>query len=283
MNVAVFSDIHGRLALCFKLCARWEVETGEKIHLILQAGDLGAFPDKSKLDRATLKYAKRDPTELGFANDFAVYYGKIAELLQHTSAPMIFVRGNHEDHDWLDQLEQNSTEPIFAIDAYERVFCIKTGYPFTWTEGDEHITLLGIGRIGALGNSNIAKPSNIQDYEVKQLNSLTNPSVDILLTHDSAYGFVTPGFGMKEIREALNRHQPIYHFYGHTGRKCNQRLDENGMTLSCKMSDLHWTRSKTLEPGAIGILRWHNREEHQYEVVSESWLNEYTAYNWEYL
>ncbi len=28
MNVAVFADVHGRIPLCFLLCARWERETG---------------------------------------------------------------------------------------------------------------------------------------------------------------------------------------------------------------------------------------------------------------
>lgn len=41
MNIAVFADVHGRILLAFKLCARWEKETGEQIDLILQAGDMG--------------------------------------------------------------------------------------------------------------------------------------------------------------------------------------------------------------------------------------------------
>jgi hypothetical protein len=28
MNIAVFADINGRVALAFKLCARWQAETG---------------------------------------------------------------------------------------------------------------------------------------------------------------------------------------------------------------------------------------------------------------
>ena len=42
MNIAIFADLHGRILLAFKLCARWQKETGEQIDLILQAGDLGA-------------------------------------------------------------------------------------------------------------------------------------------------------------------------------------------------------------------------------------------------
>jgi hypothetical protein len=66
MNIAVFADLHGRIRLCFMLCERWERESGEKIDLVLQAGDLGAFPDMSRLDKATIRHAEKDPTELGF-------------------------------------------------------------------------------------------------------------------------------------------------------------------------------------------------------------------------
>ena len=70
MNIAVFADLHGRVLLAFQLCARWERETGEKIDLILQAGDLGAFPDMSRLDKATRRYIEKDPTERGFLDHF---------------------------------------------------------------------------------------------------------------------------------------------------------------------------------------------------------------------
>ncbi len=70
MNIAVFADVHGRILLAFLLCARWEQETGQRIDLILQAGDLGAFPDSAALDKATRRFASADPTELGFMTDF---------------------------------------------------------------------------------------------------------------------------------------------------------------------------------------------------------------------
>src|SRR5215213_2483912 len=108
MNIAIFADIHGRILLCFKLCARWERETGEKIDLVLQAGDLGAYPDESRLDRATINHARNDPSELGFATDFAEWHDAVAKELAQTTFPLIFVRGNHEDHLWLDALEHES-------------------------------------------------------------------------------------------------------------------------------------------------------------------------------
>jgi hypothetical protein len=39
VNIAIFSDLHGRILLAFALCARWQRESGERIDLILQAGN----------------------------------------------------------------------------------------------------------------------------------------------------------------------------------------------------------------------------------------------------
>jgi len=62
--VAVFGDVHGHLRLMFQLCRLWQKE--HKIHLdgVLQCGDIGFFPDISRVDSATRQYAKRDPEEL---------------------------------------------------------------------------------------------------------------------------------------------------------------------------------------------------------------------------
>src|SRR6266436_811350 len=97
MNIAIFADLHGRVLLAFKLCARWQQETGEHIDLILQAGDLGYFPDRTRLDRATIRHAERDPTELGYLEHFVAARPEVGKALAGTSCPMIFVRGNHED------------------------------------------------------------------------------------------------------------------------------------------------------------------------------------------
>src|SRR5262249_408472 len=147
MNIAIFADVHGRVLLCFKLCERWERETGGTIDLVLQAGDLGVFPDVSKLDKATIRHAQDDPSELGFAGDFAAYKPDVASVLANTRFPVIFVRGNHEDHEWLDALEKQSDQPVFPIDPYKRIYCLKTGVPYTFTSNGESISVLGIGRV----------------------------------------------------------------------------------------------------------------------------------------
>ncbi|HEY0753031.1 MAG TPA: metallophosphoesterase [Ktedonobacteraceae bacterium] len=291
MNIAVFADLHGRVLLAFKLCARWQQETGESIDLILQAGDLGAYPERSRLDRPTIRYAERDPTELGFMEHFVEADPEVAEVLAETTCSMIFVRGNHEDHVWLDELErQSNKEAIFPVDIYQRVYNLKTGMPWTFEHQNEHITVFGIGRIGPhTEEADSSQGKYIQPYESRRVYQQPPAPVDVLLTHHSRTDFVIlergvkikASTGMKEIEHILDEDQPLYHFYGHYGGPPQVRLDTNGVTLSAKLADLHWERGTLLlEDGSMGLLRWHNRAENSFEVLKASWLQEYTAYNW---
>lgn len=284
MNIAVFSDLHGRILLAFKLCARWQQETGETIDLILQAGDLGAYPDILRLDRATIKHAQKDPTELGFSNDFAHHNNDIAEILSQTTCPMWFVRGNHEDHFWLDTLEKQHTDTCFPVDVYQRIFCLKTGMPQIFKANEETITIMGIGRIALLpGEQDELQAKYIQPYELERIYNLDNPKIDILLTHDTALDFLTVNFGMEEIRLVLDAFPPTYHFHGHTEQHYCQKMDTNDKTMVIKLSDLHWLDTmphSSLETDGMGILRWSNPQKHHFEVVQAAWFKRYTVQSW---
>lgn len=284
MNIAIFADVHGRILLAFRLCARWEQETGEKIDLILQAGDMGVYPDISRLDSATIKHARKDPSELGFSDYFTEKRDDIEAILVQTTAPMLFVRGNHEDHEWLDTLETQTDTAIFPVDVYQRVFCMRSGLPYKYAVEGESVTIVGIGRIGALpGEQDLMKPKYVQPYEQEKIYDITVDTFDILLTHDTAQDFVTFGYGMEEIRLLLDSYRPVYHFHGHTEEPFIHRKDENNFTKVIKMTDLHWDTSQLhhpIESGAMGILRWTDRNTHSFEVVSTSWMTSYNASNW---
>ena len=226
MNIAIFADVHGKLLLAFKLCARWQTETGKHIDLILQAGDLGAYPAMERMDRATLKYIQRDPTEMGFLQHFAQYDPAVAEVLDQTTCPMVFVRGNHEDHGWLDELEQQSKDAIFPVDPYQRVYNLKTGIPWTFQKGKQQITVLGIGRISPSSeDADQQQGKYIQPYESERVYQLLETPIDVLLTHHSRRDFVVlergikikASTGMQEIEHILDRDRPAYHFFGHYG------------------------------------------------------------------
>src|SRR3990172_2001935 len=79
MRIAVVGDVHGHLALLYAVLGRWQGETGRSIDLVLQVGDLGAFPD-ARVDRATNRHAARDHEERGFVRRWSSFRGTTRTL-----------------------------------------------------------------------------------------------------------------------------------------------------------------------------------------------------------
>ena len=79
---------------------------------------MGAYPTIENLDKATIKHAQYDRDELGFHDDFTKENAEIKSFLDQLNINMICVRGNHEDHDFLDNLEkENPQNSLFHIDV----------------------------------------------------------------------------------------------------------------------------------------------------------------------
>lgn len=278
MRIAIFSDIHGKILLPFKLVDLYQKETGNKIDFILQCGDMGAYPNIENLDKATIKHAQYDRDELGFHDDFTKINQNIKVFLDELNIDMICVRGNHEDHDFLDNLEkENSQNSLFPIDVYERVFVCRSGLEQKLETEDEVLNFVGIGRIG--DRKGRSENRFIQDYERKEIKKLlkTKNSFDILLTHDKDDS--QSGYGMTEIREVLDNVIFHYHFYGHTGEPFKQETDFNGITQSIKIKELEFNESGILEKGCMIILTKENGEL-SIEIVDQKLTNKITKFNW---
>jgi predicted phosphodiesterase len=281
MRVAIFSDIHGKLLLPFKLAALYQKETGRKLHAILQCGDLGAYPRIETLDKATIKHAQYDRDELGFHDDFTKADPKIASFLDELGLNMICVRGNHEDHDFLDELETQSTASRFPIDAYHRVWLCKSGLPQELNVGDETLRFAGVGRIG--DRKGRSEKRFIQDYERQALKQLykTKADFDVLITHDKG-GSLAGDYGMSEIRELLDHVIFHWHFYGHTGEPFKEETDDNGITRSVKVKELEFDEAGVLPEGCMLILEKKSEGEFELEVVSRQVTNQLSKHNWKY-
>lgn len=279
MRVAIFSDIHGKILLPFKLVDLYQKETGNKIDFILQCGDIGAYPNLENLDKATIKHAQYDRDELGFYDDFTKTNKNIKAFLDELNINMICIRGNHEDHDFLDNLEkENFQTSKFPIDIYKRVFVCKSGLKQELEIGDEVLTFVGIGRIG--DTKGRTDKRFIQEYERKAIKKLlkTKGIFDILITHDKDDSSER-GYGMAEIREVLDNVVFHYHFYGHTGEAFKQETDLNGITQSVKIKELEFNKSGILEKGCMVILTKENGALN-FEIVSQKLTNKLTKYNW---
>lgn len=278
MKISLFSDIHGKILLPFKLVDLYQKETGSKIDFILQCGDMGAYPNIENLDKATIKHAQCDRDELGFHDDFTKINQEIKAFLDELNINMICVRGNHEDHDFLDHLEkENSQDSLFPIDIYERVFVCKSGFIQKLETENEVLNFVGIGRIG--DRKGRTEKRFIQDYERKEIKKLlkTKDTFDVLITHDKDDS--QSGYGMAEIREVLDHVIFHYHFYGHTGEPFKQETDFNGITKSIKIKELEFNESGILEKGCMIILTKENGEL-SIEIVNQKLTNKMTKFNW---
>lgn len=279
MRIAIFADIHGKILLPFKLVDLYQKETGNKIDFILQCGDMGAFPKIENLDKATIRHSEHDRDELGFYDDFVKVNQSIKMFLDELNIKMICVRGNHEDHDFLDNLEsENVQNSLFPIDIYQMVFVCKSGLKQELRTEKDIITFVGIGRIG--DSKGQKEKQFIQEYERQQVKKLlrTKKKFDILITHDKDSGS-RRGNGMTEIRELLGNISFHYHFYGHTGEPFSQEIGSNRVTQSVKIRELEFNESGILEKGCMIILTKEN-DELNIEIVDQKLTNKLTKYNW---
>ncbi|WP_291726309.1 metallophosphoesterase family protein [Bernardetia sp.] len=287
MKIALFADLHGRILLAFKLIERLQRERNIKIDLILQCGDLGAFPNITNLDKATLRHAKREPSELGFYHHFTKKSKKVEQILEKVEATMYAVRGNHEDHQFLNELEQQSNESSFPIDVYGKIRICKTGHLQDFEKNGVKLNWVGIGRTGSRKKERQHQEQYIQPYEIENLKKLytkkTNTNIDLLITHDSALHFTTKDFGMQQIREFLSNYKPHYHFFGHTGEPFNIVKDENKFTTSCKVKELEFENSGMLAENSLVMLEVDTHKNFELKIISEKWIKEYTRESWEYL
>lgn len=281
MRIALFSDIHGKILLPFKLTDLYQKEKGVKIDLILQCGDIGAYPNLENLDKATIKHAKYDRDELGFHDDFTTVNLDIKKYLDELNINMFCVRGNHEDHDYLNELEKKETKSAFPIDIYNRVWLCKTGKIQELTINNKTISFVGIGRIG--DRKGRTEQRFIQNYEQEEIKKLqrTNRHFDILITHDKDDSSQR-GYGMSEIRNLLDNTIFHYHFYGHTGEPFNIETDVNGITNSCKIKELEFNENGVLPYGCMIILNKLEDDKFEIEIVKQNITNKLAKHNWKY-
>lgn len=269
MNIAVFGDLHGSILAAFHASACWQQETGEQIDLMLQVGDLGVFPEYKRLDRSTRRHSEQHPEVLGFLKDFVSFDRAVANILEQTKCNLVFVRGNHEDHIWLDHLEQQSSTACFPVDVYRRLHCLKSGIPYRFQQGEETITLLGVGRIGRPAASHKLKPHYLQPYEQWRIDHLEAIPIDVLLTHDAAQDQIYAGAGSEAISFLLENATPCYHYFGHYGGPCQRWQRNQGLTRCYKLAEVlsrNPSSGQMLRDGSMGILRWKHRGEHHFEI-----------------
>src|SRR5262245_10816205 len=130
MLVGFLGDIHGRIFLAAAAVATWQHQTGRTFDLLIQVGDMGAYPDLDCVDPATDTYLSLDPTEADFSRLLHTYGPRVKALgwlRAQFATPIYFIRGNHEDFAWLSQLQIDPTTGTAPVDAFDLIQYVPDG------------------------------------------------------------------------------------------------------------------------------------------------------------
>ncbi|MBP1358279.1 MAG: metallophosphoesterase [Sulfolobus sp.] len=200
--LAVFGDIHGALEGMYKTVSHMEKAFEINISAVLQVGDMGVFPDLSRLDRATMRFFREDFSEAG-----AVDYIRGDKTSSHLT---IFVRGNHEDFDFL------KTKKNRFIDPANKIFHLYGG-----TINLDNVSIAGLGGIEPTNSGSRHSDNRWMYIDNRELSMLEKKKVDILLTHDGPLGYSLSrnlNAGSETILKLIKDLQPRFHFFGHYSR-----------------------------------------------------------------
>jgi hypothetical protein len=277
----VFGDLHGRVLPAFRLAAYWSREFRTPLDGILQVGDLGYFPDLSRLDKATIRHAADDPLELGVQDVIRPTALADAVFAEPTCTPAVwFTAGNHEDFEELERLAHGHANfPHFPVDHYCKVNAIQDGEVATLPGGLRVAAVWGVDGQQSTRRTNLPHRGYIRERSVDRL--LHEP-FDVLLCHDAPYSAKRAGFGSKQLAMLIDLAQPKFAFFGHYKGAGSRSLVSFGSAEVCHLAGFELRgRGGTAEAGSVGVLRWEDGEG-EFEYLDPDWLATFTRHNWKW-
>ncbi|MBI2856506.1 MAG: metallophosphoesterase [Chloroflexi bacterium] len=279
MLIGFIGDVHGQVFHAIALAVSWQVVTGKQLDLLIQVGDMGAFPDISRVDAATERYMALDPSQM----DFMRLLGSVDSLAeslrqvrQQLASPIYFVRGNHEDFEYLGQLhvDETLTAPVDTFDLLRYV-------------PDGTVLQFDGVRVAFLGGVEEHSDTRAIDKEAyKRLMSLGPGEIDVLVTHEGPYG-TSIGYqgdihGSKLMTGLIERSQPHFHIAGHAhqlsgpttfGRTTYLGLD--GLAHSAR-----WYPEKNgFKEGCMGVL---DTAIGSLQPVTDLWLSSFNTKSFDF-
>ena len=232
-RILIFSDIHGRFPLMYRLIRELDRENETPCELVLITGDAGIWPDMTTLDSATKKFSKKYPEELEFQHFKPLFPSseritegifqrkekRLLEAMFKETAPnlkILFVGGNHEDFNYLNLCCDRAKGALVPVEASHRIFWLPNGYIFRY----HGLTLAGISGISAdEGGRNIRKyhPTALidDDVAIELLEKTEAQNIDLFLSHDGLRNSVRSCQGSSLLIEVIGELKPTFHFFGH--------------------------------------------------------------------
>lgn len=201
MHLCAVGDIHGAIDRMYADVLALEDTLGVRFDAVLHVGDFGIWPDPSRVDKATRKHDG--------AGDFAEWCAERRPAPRKT----IFIKGNHEDFDWLDAQRSDEILP--------NLHYLRNGRALVLGAGADAVRIGGIG--GCYAPSDYPrKARQLQGadkahYTLDEITALGG-HLDVLLLHDApagvrfAAGHTSAAAGLRELVERVH---PSVCFFGH--------------------------------------------------------------------
>jgi hypothetical protein len=147
---------------------------------------------------------------------------------------------------------------------------------------------LSIGALGGIADGEGPGASEVSPFytaaEVRRLRA-NGARLDVLLSHESPLGAAAalhPKYanaGSPEVRTFLREVGARYHFCGHY-HEPGGRLPGPKGTDSYELHAVGFANRAQLNRGCFGILRWASPVDHDFTLVDEPWLAEYTRWTY---
>ncbi len=270
MIIGFIGDVHGQVFHATALAATWQVVTGKRFDILIQVGDMGAYPNTPN-DAATERYLALDPSQADFSRLLKAD-GKLAAHLRQVreclAGPIYFVRGNHEDFDFLNHLQVDGTAKSAAVDPFDLYRYVPDG---TVLEFDGT-------KVAFLGGVEERSDARAIDKEAYQsLMDLGPGRIDILVTHEGPYGTSTGYHGdvhgshmMTRLIESI---KPTYHVAGHAHQVSGPTTfgPTTYLGLDGLVASARWEPERNgFKEGCLAVLDTANDT---LQPVTDSWLS----------
>jgi Icc-related predicted phosphoesterase len=289
MRIAFVGDVHGCVRHAFGAVVMVQARRGIRLDAVIQVGDLGAYPSVERYDAPTRRFAQDHPAQgdfLQLLDPDEPFAAGIRAALRNVP-PMVFVSGNHEDHEWLAGLHEAAagagaseasrasaasavgTVPIDPLGAFRHVAC-------------GSVVEVAGRSVAFLGLIEAEGYMDLDDDAYARLMDAAPGSADILVTHDGPYGMSKDRRGevqgSPKLTRLIEHLQPPLHVSGHYHHPNGPR--QYGRTTSYALAQLVRPRASRWEPepinptqcvtpGSIGLL---DTETGEFEYVDDAWL-----------
>ena len=221
------------------------------------------------MDIWTKRWAEKNPSELHFSHIQSAE-GALAEHLsaarKQIKRPIYFVRGNHEDQDWLTGLGTKEEAASVPVDPFDLIHYVPDG------------TVLEIDgfRVGFLGGVEYGAEPHTK-IEQDALDAISTAGrLDLLVTHDGPYGIGTGYYGGTQGSQVLTDLIELIRPRRWVGGHYHNMIGPNryGDTTYHCVASLFPGRQDA-EPLLDGCLAVLDTEADSFEFVTGDWLRDF--------